>query len=476
MPNGTSAIMDEAYIPQTQEGTYTIEHIIWNGFDIVPHTLPTTSLTSNYEWTINCEVATSLTISCKPSTSKQDFQVVIEGVLANTPYGYLEGATVTLNYQVSGTSTWTLITSTETGGDGSFTATWSPPAMGYYVIKATWDGNSSYPGGSATLNLATISYIDKYVFSVTTNSSISDLAFNSISRELHFTLTGPTGTTGFAEVTIAKDLVPEMGNLKVYLDDAEVSYTTSSADGSWRLYFNYPHSTHAVRISIGELPQTTISCNLEQTEITIGSDITVWGSIDPIRPGATVILTYTFPNATVIERTVTSTSDGNYSDTYTPPVVGSWSVKARWEGDITYAGAMSSSVSFNVTKVSTTVSCSVTPSEVTQGASVTVSGSINPALSGKTVTLTYTKPDGTSLTRTVTTGSDGSYSDSYNVDAVGSWSVKASWDGDSTHASASSSSASFTVSSPAFPWWWLALALVVVFGAIAYFMTIRRRR
>lgn len=74
-----------------------------------------------------------------------------------------------------------------------------------------------------------------------------------------------------------------------------------------------------------------------------------------------------------------------------------------------------------------------------------VSGSISPAVSGATVTLTLTKPDGTTSTRTTTTDSNGSYSDSYSPDAVGSWSVIASWAGDSTRNGASSPSAPFTV-------------------------------
>jgi len=56
-------------------------------------------------------------------------------------------------------------------------------------------------------------------------------------------------------------------------------------------------------------------------------------------------------------------------------------------------------------------------------------------------------PDGTALTRTATTASDGSYSDSYKPDAAGSWSVTASWGGDSTHDNTTSPSTSFTVKS-----------------------------
>ena len=49
------------------------------------------------------------------------------------------------------------------------------------------------------------------------------------------------------------------------------------------------------------------------------------------------------------------------------------------------------------------------------------------------------------LDRSVTTGSIGSYSNSYTQDATGTWSVIASWEDDATHDGASNSSKSFTV-------------------------------
>lgn len=212
--------------------------------------------------------------------------------------------------------------------------------------------------------------------------------------------------------------------------------TDSSSDWSFQ---------SATKVASNGRALSSMSCGLSSVSLEIGSSITVSGAITPPRSGVIVDLSYTMPNGTVIKRTVTSSSDGFYNDTYTPPVLGSWSVKASWEGDSTYAGATSSSASFTVSRISSTISCSVSKSEVAEGDSLTVSGSISPAVSGKTVTLSYKKPDGSTFTITVTTGSDGSYSDSYKPDATGSWSVTASWDGDSTHDGASSESKSFTV-------------------------------
>ena len=190
---------------------------------------------------------------------------------------------------------------------------------------------------------------------------------------------------------------------------------------------------------------SSISCEVSSSSITIGDSVTVSGSISPSRSGVTVTISYKSNGSWSILATMTSASDGSYSYSWTPTSAGSYQLKASWEGDSTYSEATSSAVSVTVTKISTTISCSVSPSEVTEGNSITVSGSISPALSGKTVMLTYEKPDGSTFTRMVTTGSGGSFSDTYTPTGTGFWSVKASWEGDAEHEGSSSTIISFTV-------------------------------
>jgi len=109
------------------------------------------------------------------------------------------------------------------------------------------------------------------------------------------------------------------------------------------------------------------------------------------------------------------------------------------------SGSSSMQIDVTVPRISTSVSCSASPSTVIIGGSVTVSGAVSPAVSGATVTLTYTKPDGSTFTRSVTTSSSGTYSDTYTPDQLGTYSVQASWDGNSDYKGAASGKASFTV-------------------------------
>ena len=190
---------------------------------------------------------------------------------------------------------------------------------------------------------------------------------------------------------------------------------------------------------------TLISISLVSTTINRGESVTVSGSISPAISGAMVHMTYRKAGEAEVERTVTTAPDGSYSDTYEPDAAGSWSVKTSWEGDREFEGSTSSVIHFTVTKTSSSVSIQTSESQITEGDSVTVSGSINPAVSGAEVVIAFTKPDGSTSTRTISTGSDGSYSELYIPTETGSWSIKASWEGDSTYIGATSQTLEFNV-------------------------------
>ncbi|MBS7649056.1 Ig-like domain repeat protein, partial [Candidatus Bathyarchaeota archaeon] len=103
------------------------------------------------------------------------------------------------------------------------------------------------------------------------------------------------------------------------------------------------------------------------------------------------------------------------------------------------SGASSMQIDVTIPRVSTSISCSVSPSTVTIGGSVIVSGVVSPAVGGVMVILTYTKPDASSSTRIVATSQNGAYSDIYTPDQLGSYSVIASWSGDDNCKEATSS-------------------------------------
>ncbi len=201
---------------------------------------------------------------------------------------------------------------------------------------------------------------------------------------------------------------------------------------------------HSLYAELGQSP-TEISCYASPARITIGDSVTVYGSIMPPLSGVSVTISYKIDGSWSNLETVTSAADGSYSYSWIPTTVGSYWLKASWEGAETYSGSTSDIFFGGIAKRMTSISCSASPSEVMEGNTVTVSGSLTPSLSGKTVTLNYERLDDSILTRTAITDSEGSYSDLFKPDSIGAWSVSASWTGDSTHLGASSSPESFTV-------------------------------
>jgi len=99
--------------------------------------------------------------------------------------------------------------------------------------------------------MSVMQYEEINVFSVTSNSTVSSLVFESESRELRFAVSGDAGTTGYADVYIAKSLVQDASSIEVYLDEKKIDYTITSTDDAWLLLFTYSHSSHSVTINLG---------------------------------------------------------------------------------------------------------------------------------------------------------------------------------------------------------------------------------
>jgi hypothetical protein len=202
-----------------------------------------------------------------------------------------------------------------------------------------------------------------------------------------------------------------------------------------------------IEIHFLEKEESMISFSATPTNIALDNSISVSGSLTPSNSDINVTIIYTIPQilgGEKLSRSARVNSNGGFNDTFKPFWVGSWSVKAYWEGNMTVHSSTSEEVTFTVSKTLSSISCVVSSSSLTIGNSVIVSGSLIPAISDKVVTFTYTKPGNKTVFRTSPTNL-GNSSDLYTPDIVGSWSVIASWNGDETTAEATSIAVSFTV-------------------------------
>lgn len=139
-------------------------------------------------------------------------------------------------------------------GDDNITSTASAIASHTYISARTYNVSLTVTNiegleGSAS-KLVTADIVVQGIFSVASNSTVTDLSFNSTSLELSFIVVGPSGTTGLTRVTIVKTLAADVTNLKVFLDEKPLQYSTTETEDSWVVSFAYTHSTHHVMLAL----------------------------------------------------------------------------------------------------------------------------------------------------------------------------------------------------------------------------------
>jgi hypothetical protein len=199
-----------------------------------------------------------LAVSCRSSTTFSNFRVEISGSLTYNETG-LQGCPILLSYSVDGGDSWSKLTSVSTDSNGEFLAVWLPAVTGNYLLKAEWAGDDDYSEASTVINFAVSPSGEENVFSVTSNSTISALAFNSTSGELDFAVSGPSGTAGYCNVYVPKALISDASSLKVLLDGNPIACDVTSAGDSWFVSFIYSHSFHKVAVKMNAVPSAMVS-------------------------------------------------------------------------------------------------------------------------------------------------------------------------------------------------------------------------
>jgi len=211
----------------------------------------------------------SISVDTSAPPSQAGFEVNLGGTLLSEYGNNLQNETVNL-YMIHGENK-TLIAPVTTDNAGCYNCSWIPDELGYYTIIAEWNGTTSYFGASNNVTLAFLPTSDQHVFTVESNSTVSEFNYNATNRNLSFAVNGSDGTGGYATVTVAKNLAADIANLKVYLDSNQLEYSTAQTDDSWIITFDYLHSSHEVVIDldITIIPEFSFSCILLLFMITV---------------------------------------------------------------------------------------------------------------------------------------------------------------------------------------------------------------
>jgi len=99
---------------------------------------------------------------------------------------------------------------------------------------------------STVVTSTTTATIEGLQMQVVSNSSVSGLIFDSARGLLNFTVSGPEGTHGFFDATIAKTLL--LGQPVVLIDGVEHPASVSEDPNLWYVHVTYAHSEHHITI------------------------------------------------------------------------------------------------------------------------------------------------------------------------------------------------------------------------------------
>jgi hypothetical protein len=196
-----------------------------------------------------------------------EYIVEISGACLNDNIGIANKA-IQLYSSKNGGKTWESIALVNTNNEGKFNAAWVSQTSGAFLIKAECAAATDYNFATATVNLVIEPVLGnnnngKNVFTVMSNSTISQLSFNSKTNELSFTASGTSGSTGYVSVDIPKTLINDLTNLKVYLDGKELAYNVAAEADTWIITITYAHSTHTITMNFAnniqnQTPQNTL--------------------------------------------------------------------------------------------------------------------------------------------------------------------------------------------------------------------------
>ncbi len=210
--------------------------------------------------TLTVSDSTFLSINTSSSSNAAGSIVNVSGRLYEADGSPLRNKTVVLSYSFEGASVTIPISSAVTDENGGYFIQWINSASGTFTLHVAWFGDATHPSIGNSTTLTFVPFASQHAFVVESNSTITSMAFNSTASELNFNATGPSGTTGYVKVTIAKTLLSDAADLRVNLDGKKLTYTLSETEDAWIVTFNYTHSTHQISLfmphTVASLPQS----------------------------------------------------------------------------------------------------------------------------------------------------------------------------------------------------------------------------
>jgi len=394
------------------------------------------------------KVPSTLTVSANPSTITYGDSVSIEGSLTDPNGTGIPDQTIYLEYSTDGL-TYNPLASVTTLSNGNYSYLWTPSA-GSYTIRANFTGNVNYTGSSGTTSLM----VNKASTTITISTNPSSVTCGDITTingtlqdEHSQSLPGQTitlessadGGTSWNTITSINTLAD--GSYSYPWAPQEVGSYLIRAKYAGTANYKPSEETASLTVVKGSSSTTTI---LSATTIIYGQGVTISGVVSPPTSDGTVTLQWSIDNADWNVIVSGTPSEGIFIDTWAPPYIGTFYIRALWSGNLNYNGSTSPSKTLTVAKVSSSIFVSLSSSAISYGQTVKITGTISPTTDG-TVTLEHSVDGSTWLVLASGLSSGGSYSYSWIPPDVGTFYIRAKWDGNVNYNGATSTVNTLTV-------------------------------
>jgi hypothetical protein len=191
----------------------------------------------------------TLEINCRTTATTSNLKVEVSGFLTYNRTG-INSSAVYVAFSADSGQHWENFSVAQTQADGSYSASWIPNATGNYLIRTQYMGNDSLHWMNATVSLALAPDSKGNVFSVTSNSTVSNFTYNSEMQQIAFITNGTSGGTGYVNICVPKAQANDAQALKVNMDGNPVGFGSQSKDDVWILSCSYSQSEHAFMVQI----------------------------------------------------------------------------------------------------------------------------------------------------------------------------------------------------------------------------------
>ncbi len=330
-----------------------------------------------------------------------------------------------------------------TRADGTFVFSDTPAQVGSYTYTATWAGDSTRDGTSASTTVE----VNPSGTSLTLQLSRSSTTSGQVDGRVLLAYSGSDSPAGRV-VQLVREVEGTTESLPSLLTDAYggAAFTDSPSAGSvtYRAHveaYGLSPSASAVATTTVLTPTTLTATGPRQA--LAGSPVVPKGALSApthALAGASLAVVRSGCTTTGWRTTATTAVDGRWTVMDPAPPVGTCTYSVSYTGGDGYA-ASSASTSTTVTLAPTSLTASST-SGVVAGSSVTVAGRLSSgtaAVGGATVSVTRTGCSTTSWSDKAVTVADGSWAVADPAAPGGTCTYAASYAGSSTHASSRAS-------------------------------------